>query len=196
MQLDEEFILFEQYNVSPNEYFFIQNILLSQEGADTFSRYMKLPESVRGSIRDLLQSLKDKGIILSSYTIPQKGESFNPTQIPLSKRFTNTYMKLSMDMFLELWETYPLSGIFDGTEWKLRTVSKKFNSREDAAREYGKAIGWNANLHKHILELVEYGKSNNYNFTTLERFIIDADWDNLEEMQESSILGSSNLRQL
>ena len=88
-QLDDEFILFEKYSVTPGELFFLKMLLLSQEEdmQDMIYRYFNLPEESRGSIIEMLESLKNKGIILSTYKIPKKGDRFEPLSVPLSKNF-------------------------------------------------------------------------------------------------------------
>ena len=156
LMLEEEFVIFEKYHISPNELFFLQMLLLSQEEdeQDTIRRYFQLPEEARGSVRDLLKSLQGKGIILSSFKIPEKGESVNPLDIPLNQNFQKAYFKASFDMFRELYDHYPLSSIINGIEYKLKRVSKKFDSLEDAGRFYGKCIRWNPAKHQHIIELL------------------------------------------
>ena len=76
-QLDDEFILFEKYSVTPGELFFLKMLLLSQEEdmQDMIYRYFNLPEESRGSIIEMLESLKNKGIILSTYKIPKPNNS-------------------------------------------------------------------------------------------------------------------------
>lgn len=196
--LDEEFVIFEKYGLSPNELFFVQMLLLSQEEdvQDTIRRYFKLPEKSRGSIIDTLHSLQDKGIILKDYKVPNKGETFNPLDVPLNKNFVNACYKSSYDMFRELYDHYPTSTVVNGIEYKLRRISKKFNSLEDAGRYYGKCIRWNPELHAHIIELVDRAKDAKYNFTTLDDFIVDNDWNNIEEINDSGILNTSQLKQL
>ena len=78
----------------------------------------------------------------------------------------------------------------------MRRISKKFDSLEDAGRFYGKAIRFNPERHKRIIELVDLGKDNNYQFTTLDSFLADNDWLNLEEMQDQGLLNHSMMRQL
>ena len=71
-QIDEEFVIFEKYSVTPNELFFLKMLLLAKEEdmQDTIYRYFKLPEAARGSIIEMLKTLKEKGIILSTYKVP------------------------------------------------------------------------------------------------------------------------------
>ena len=61
---------------------------------------------------------------------------------------------------------------------------------------YGKAIGWNPEKHERILELIKQGVENNYNFTTLDDFIVDNDWLNLEAISKDGIINNSNMKLL
>lgn len=197
-QLDDEFILFEKYSVTPGELFFLKMLLLSQEEdmQDMIYRYFNLPEESRGSIIEMLESLKNKGIILSTYKIPKKGDRFDPLSVPLSKNFQNSFFKASFDLGKDLYDHYPASNVVNEVEYKLKRVSKKFDSLEDAFRAYGKYIRWNKATHDHVIKLVEWGKANNYQFTTLDCFIVDNDWNNIEELSANSILTSSELKLL
>ena len=46
------------------------------------------------------------------------------------------------------------------------------------------------------MHLVQWGKENNYQFTTLDDFIVDNDWLNLQAMKDNSILDSNTVRML
>lgn len=197
-QIDEEFVIFEKYSVTPNELFFLKMLLIAKEEdmQDTIYRYFKLPEEARGSIIGMLESLKEKGIILSTYKIPKKGEKFDPFDVPLSQNFQKHFFKASYDLGKDLFDHYPLSTVVNGVETKLRRISNKFDTLEDAFRTYGKYIRWSEATHKHIIDLIEWGKANNYNFTTLGSFIIDNDWVNLEAMTADGLLTNSGLKLL
>lgn len=197
-QIDEEFVIFEKYSVTPNELFFLKMLLLAKEEdiQDTIYRYFKLPEESRGSILEMLGNLQKKGIILSTYKLPKKGEKFNPLDVPLSQNFQNHFFKASYDLGKDLYDHYPTSTVVNGVEYKLRRISKKFDSLEDAFRTYGKYIRWSQKTHEHIIELIEWGKTNNYQFTTLDDFIVDNDWLNIESMTSDGLLTNSGLKLL
>lgn len=196
--LEEQVVLLEKYKINSDELLFITIILLIQEGDNNpyIQLYFSLPTSCRGSIRDLLISLQEKQVITKEYKIPPTGTQFIPEDVSFNKNFIKNFYKGSFWIGKELFENYPLSTIVNGTEYKLRRVSKKFDSLEDAYRAYGKAISWKPDVHQHILELIEWGKNNNYQFTTLSDFIIDNDWLNIEAMQTNSILDSNSLKML
>lgn len=196
--LEEQVVLLEKYNINSDELLFITVILLIQEGDDNpyINLYFSLPSTCRGGIRDLLTSLQQKQIITKEYKIPPSGSKFIPEDVTFNKNFIKNFYKASFWIGKELFETYPISTVVNGMEFKLRRVSKKFDSLEDAYRAYGKAISWKPDVHKNIIELVEWGKQNNYQFTTLDSFIIDRDWFNIAAMKDNSILDSNTVKML
>ena len=196
--LEEQVVLLEKYQINSDELLFITVILLIQEGDDNpyINLYFSLPASCRGSIRDLLTSLQEKQIITKEYKIPPSGSHFIPEDVTFNKNFIKMFYKASFWIGKELFETYPISTIVNGIEYKLRRVSKKFDSLEDAYRAYGKAISWKPEVHENILQLIEWGKENNYQFTTLDSFIVDNDWLNIQAMRDNSILEANAVKML
>ena len=196
--LEEHVVMLEKYKINSDELLFITMILLIQEG-DTnpyINLYFSLPAACRGSIRDLLVSLQHKQVITKEYKIPPSGTKFIPEDITFNKNFIKSFYKGSFWIGKELFEIYPISTVVNGIEYKLRRISKKFDSLEDAYRAYGKAISWNPETHRNIMYLVQWGKENNYQFTTLDDFIVDNDWLNLQAMRDNSILDSNTVKML
>lgn len=196
--LEEQVVLLEKYKINSDELLFITVILLIQEGDNNpyIQLYFSLPTACRGSIRELLVSLQDKQVITKEYKIPPSGTKFIPEDVSFNKNFIKNFYKGSFWIGKELFDSYPLSTVVNGVEYKLRRVSKKFDSLEDAYKAYGKAISWKPETHQHILELIEWGKNNNYQFTTLSDFIVDNDWLNIEAMQSNSLLDSNSIKML
>ena len=190
--------MLEKYKINSDELLFITMILLIQEG-DTnpyINLYFSLPTACRGSIRDLLVSLQHKQVITKEYKIPPSGTKFIPEDITFNKNFIKNFYKGSFWIGKELFEIYPISTVVNGIEYKLRRISKKFDSLEDAYRAYGKAISWNPETHRNIMNLIQWGKDNNYQFTTLDDFIVDNDWLNLAVMRDNSILDHNTVKML
>lgn len=196
--LEEQVAILEKYKINSDELLFITVILLIQEGDNNpyINLYFSLPPSCRGGIRDLLVSLQEKQIITKEYKIPPAGTTFVPEDVVFNKNFTKTFYKGSFWIGKELFEQYPISTVVNGTEYKLRRVSKKFDSLEDAYKAYGKAISWKPDTHQKILQLIEWGKNNNYQFTTLSDFIVDHDWLNIEAMKDNSLLDANTVKML
>ena len=164
--LEEQIAILSRYNINSDELLFITVILLIQEGDENpyINLYFSLPSSCRGGIRDLLISLQEKQVITKEYKIPPTGATFTPEDVTFNKNFIKTFYKGSFWIGKELFEIYPISTVVNGVEYKLRRVSKKFDSLEDAYRAYGKAISWKPDVHRNIMQLIEWGKQNNYQF--------------------------------
>ena len=196
--LEEHIAMLEKYNINSDELLFITVILLIQEGEvnSYINLYFSLPLTCRGSIRDIIISLQDKQVITKEYKIPPAGTKFVPEDVTFNKNFIKTFYKGSFWIGKELFEIYPISTVVNGIEYKLRRVSKKFDSLEDAYRAYGKAISWKPEIHNKIIQLIEWGKDNNYQFTTLDSFIVDNDWLNIEAMKDSNLLNTNTVKML
>lgn len=198
MQLEEELGFMERYKLTPDELLFIKIIFLAREGTDGkdyVKRYFALPESVRMNAISLLTILQNKQVITKEYKIPKPRGVFSPYEVTFNQNFEKALFRNSFSMGKELFDCYPLSTIVNGLEYKLRRVSKKFSSLEQAFFHYGKYINWNSDRHKKIIELVEAGKKSGYQFSTLDAFIVDNDWVNLEALADSGQL-TSNMRML
>ena len=46
------------------------------------------------------------------------------------------------------------------------------------------------------MQLIEWGKQNNYQFTTLDSFIVDNDWLNIEAMKDNGSLDANTVKML
>ena len=196
--LEEHIVMLEKYKINSDELLFITIILLIQEGETNpyINLYFSLPTSCRGNVRDILVSLQNKQVITKEYKIPPSGTKFVPEDIIFSKNFIKTFYKGSFWIGKELFDIYPISTIVNGMEYKLRRISKKFDSLEDAYRAYGKAISWKPDVHNNIMQLVEWGKENNYQFTTLDSFIVDNDWLNIAAMKDNNTLSANTVKML
>ena len=84
----------------------------------------------------------------------------------------------------ELFDVYPQTLIISGIAYNAKRVSKKFDSLEQAFFKYAKYIRNDPETHREILELIEWGKENQYNFTTLDSFIVDMGWMALKAQKE------------
>lgn len=182
--------ILNKYHLSPTELFVIRVILLAaEEDSSYLYRYLTIPEEDRGDFRETLVSLQNKGIIVKSYKIPAKGESFNPVEVQFNKVFIKAFHKESFECGQELFNAYPQFGNINGAVVPLRGVSKKFDSLEDCFRAYGKAINWNPEAHAKVIELVNWAKENTqFIQCTLATFVIDRKWLDLEALKNGDIV--------
>jgi hypothetical protein len=198
LELKQQLAFCDKYVITPNELLLLQIILLAQEGEDPelVKTYFNANVDARGFTRPMLERLQAVGIINKSYKIPNKGEQLDLYAITLNKNVIKDYYKCSFDMGKELFDAYPVSTVVNNIEYKLRRISKKFDSLEDAYRAYGKAISWNPETHNKVIELVKQGINNNYQFTTLGDFIVDRDWLNMEAMSTDGIMNNTSMKLL
>lgn len=185
LTLDSELALGEKYRLTPNELMFLRTLLILQDEDDKnlFSKYIQVLKTAEVDLREVLLQLQEKEIILKSYKIPKKGESFNPDDILINKNVIKNIYKSSFELGKELFETYPQFGNINNQLVPLRSVSKHFNSLEECYFRYGKCIGWNEEKHNHIIELVKWGKENSLINMSLSSFVINNSWLDLQSMQ-------------
>jgi len=198
LEIEQQLIFCEKYSINPSELLLLEIILLAQDNDDPelVQSYFSSRMCARGSTIDLLQGLQDAGVILKTYKIPGKGQKFDIFAVPINKNLVKDFYKSSFEMGEELFENYPLSTVVNGLEYKLRRISKKFDSLEDAYRAYGKAIRWKPEAHARVLELIKQGKENGYQFTNLGDFIVDRDWLNMEAIAKDGVMMNSNTTML
>ena len=108
LNIEEELNIMEKYKLSPNELFTIRVLLLAKEeyNEEYLFRFLSIPEPMRGDLRSTLVSLQDKGIILKSYKIPNKGEQFYPEEVEFNKAFLKNFFRASYEMGFEIYSPY------------------------------------------------------------------------------------------
>jgi len=189
--IDDDIAFQEKYQITPTELFVLKIILLLQEDTqdeDYLKRFLQISDN-KECFRDTLQSLQNKGLILKSYKIPNKGESFNPYDIAINKVLIKNMHKASFDLGQELMEVYPRYGMINGGMVPLHGVSKRFGSREDFFRFYSKIINWNPETHSKIIELIKWEQANNVGFLnmTVLSFVIDHRWEALQDIKDGKL---------
>ena len=189
LNIDNEASILTKYNLNPNELYVIKCLLFMQEDESKYLQsYLQLPESTRGNFRDILLSLQNKHLILSSFTIPSKEQSLDLSQIPFSKNFLKDYYRSSFELGKELFEAYPQFGEINGKVISLRGVASKFDSLEDAYRVYGKIIHYKEEVHKEIISLVNWAKNNNILNQSLASFIVNQGWIDLKAIKDGKVV--------
>jgi len=187
--MNEQLIIMEKYNLTPSEYFVVKLIFMTQEGYEEsyLLRYLKINKD---TFRDDLVSLQDKGIILKSWKIPEKGSKFDPLEIPLNKNFFKNMFKSSLELGKQLFDAYPMFVNINGSTFSLRSFAKKFDSIEDFFRFYGKTIHWDLDKHNKILDLIKWDQDNNVGFLKMSicNFVIEQKWNELEALKNGDIV--------
>ena len=178
----------DKYGLTPNELLVVRVLLILQDNneEELFQNLMVTLKHINLSLREVLVQLQKKEVILKSFKIPNSGEKFDPYSIPINKNFIKALYKSSFEMGKELFDSYPQFGSINGNVVPLRTVAKHFDSLEQAYFKYGKAIGFNPEKHKVIIELTTWAKDNNILNCSLSSYIINNGWLDLQAMKDGN----------
>lgn len=170
------------YNLTSEELLLVYLTLLARDEESHPEYFVQWFEhGGKNRLRDLFNSLKEKGVILKSYN----PESYIPNEIEFNSRFLKFWTKYSGELGRELFEAYPPFININGRYVPLRDISKKFNSVDDFAFYYATKIGHNIDTHKEVMEILEWAKSNDLlNFGILN-FVVSEQWKALKELRDN-----------
>ena len=187
MSVESKLSLMDRYRLTAEEVFIIELLFLG--GSDEchpeyLRKYVGLAID-RTSLLDTLYSLQDKGVIKKSCKFPKRGDYLDPETIDFNENFLHNYRKFSGELGQELLDEYPKLGYINGKQFSLNNYAKKFDSFEDFAFAYGKAIGWNSEKHSHVIDLIRWAKKNDSNLLVvgIGDFVISRLWENIEQQQ-------------
>lgn len=188
--LNQEISILDKYGLTPTELLAIRVLLLLQDegNEELFHNLVNMLKSNNIKLREVLESLQNKEIILKSWKIPASGTKFDQYSIPINKNFIKNLYKSSFEMGKELFESYPVTTVINNSVITLRGVSKHFDSLEECYFKYGKSIGWNPEKHKYILDLVNWSKENNVLHKSLGAFVVDNGWFDLEALKNGDVV--------
>lgn len=180
--LDLELKLMVKYNLTAHELLTVKLIFLSQDGDSSYLNTY-FTSGVSAKLKDTLISLQSKSIINKSYIIPKDGEKFIPDDVEFNQLFINSYLQHSNDLGMELFMAYPAFTIINGKQYSLRNITKLYKSLDEMCFAYGKAIKFNLNQHRDIMDLLEFGKENNLIRSGICDFIESRQWLTLKELK-------------
>lgn len=152
-----------------------------EDHTEYFTRWFSNGGQTR--LRDLFNSLKEKGIIHKNYN----PSTYNPNDIEFNKNFIKGWIKNSGQLGQELFSAYPPFVNINGRMCSLRNISKKFNSLDEFYFYYSTAIGHSVEKHKEVMEILEWGKNtNNIKYSCLE-FVASKKWEELKMLKEQKL---------
>jgi len=196
MSIDRELDFMIKYQLLPEELLIIKLIFLAQEDhSEYLSKYFS-QMSLKGTPRDTLLSLQEKGIINKSYKIPAVGTAFNPKDVDFNKVVIKSFMQHSGDMGMELFMSYPSFVNINGKNCSLKNISKLFKNMDDFCFAYGKSIKFNPDMHLRVMNALEFGKENGLLHYGVCEFLISMKWLEIEEMRISGNLNGYNNTEL
>lgn len=187
LSLNEEINIYIQSGLTPTELFVLRLLFLAIEGeSKPLINYLSNIPNGKELFRQVLESLKVKKVILSTFKVPCEGESLNYKNIPFNKNFLKSYIRESNEIGKEFFDEYPMFITINGKTVSIRNFTKaNLFSLEDFCIFYSKAIKNNKVTHERVLEALRFGKENDLiNYNIIE-FIASAKWNELEYIRDS-----------
>ena len=174
------------YNLSADELLLIYLTFLARDEEnhpEYFTRWFS--NGGQSKLRDLFNSLKDKGIIHKNYN----PATYNPDDIEFNKTFIKSWIKNSGELGQELFDKYPSYIQINGKLAPLRSISKQFHSLDEFFFHYSVQIGHSIEKHKEVMEILEWAKQNHKINSGILDFVSSRKWNDLKELKEKGIEG-------
>ena len=184
MEINTILNLLITYDITAEELLLIYLTFLArdEEGhPEYFSKWFSNGGNKR--LRELFESLKEKGIILKDYN----PDTYDPNDIRFNKNFLKSWLKNSGEMGQELFDAYPPFLESPGKWYPLKNIAKKYNTLDEFFFAYSSAIKHNPEKHKEVMELLEWGKKNKQITCGITEFIISHKWDELKYLRDNGI---------
>jgi hypothetical protein len=189
LSLNEEITIYINSSLTPTELFILRLLFLAIEGNSKFL-YNYLSNVSNGKIlfRKVLESLKEKKVILSTFNIPREGDVLNFNNIPFNKNFLKMYIRESNELGKELFDLYPPFININGKLCSIKNFTKAgLFSIEEFCLYYAKTIKNASVTHERVMEALRFGKENNLiNYSILE-FIASNKWNEIEFMKTQGV---------
>ena len=188
LSIEAQLTIMEMHQLTPEEMMVIELLFLAgiENKKEFLIRYAQLPIE-KHKLSEVLLNLQNKGVILKSFKVPAQIRSdFDFESIPFNELFLKRYRKLSGELGNELFWAYPGNAVINGVDVPMRNWAKYFNSEDEFYFQYGKAIGFNTEKHKEVLELIDWSKKNggfglNMN---IGAFVVSKMWLSIKEYKE------------
>ena len=198
LSLNEEIQIYINSGLTPTELFILRLLFLASDGDSKYLiNYISNTSNGKEVLKSVLQSLINKKVINSTFSIPKEGESLNFKTIPFNKNFTKMYLKESHELGKEFFEAYPPFINIKGKLCSIKNFTKaNLFSFEDFCLFYAKTIK-NANVtHERILEDISFGKEHGLiHFSVLE-FLASRKWEEIEYIRDSDNINGYNNSEL
>ena len=191
----EEINIYINSGLTPTELFILRLLLLAIDGDPSLLiNYLSNVNNGKELFRQVLESLKEKKVILSSFKVPCEGEALNYSNIPFNKNFIKMYIRESNEIGKEFFDAYPPFININGKLVSIRNFTKAgLFSFEDFCLFYAKAIKNSGVTHERILELLEYAKEHNLIHYSIIEFLASKKYEEIQYIKDSgNVNGYSN----
>ena len=198
LSLSEEINIYINSGLTPTELFVLRLLFLAIDGDPKYlMNYISNVYKGKELFRSVLESLKDKKIINSTFKVPQEGEVLNYKNIPINKIFIKNYIRESHEIGKELFDAYPPFININGKMCSIKNFTKaNLFSLEDFCNFYAKSIKNAGVTHERVMEALEFGKENGLlNYSIIE-FIASMKYQEIEFIRSSGNINGYNNSEL
>ena len=198
LSLNEEIDIYVNSGLTPTELFIVRLLFLAIDGdSEPLRKYLNGVTNGKLYFKNVLISLKEKKVILSSFNIPNEGETLNFKNIPFNKNFMKAYIRESNDLGKEFFDTYPPFINIDGKLVSIRNFTKAgLFSFEDFCLFYSKTIKNAGVTHERILKDIEFGKEHGLIHYSVLEFLASKKWEEIEYIKDSGEINGYNNSEL
>jgi len=198
LSLNEEINVYINSGMTPTELFILRLLFLAADGDQRYLiNYISNISDGKKILRQVLESLKVKKVINSTFNIPKEGEALNFKNIPFNKVTLKTYIRESNELGKEFFDNYPMFVSINGKMCSLRNFTKgNFQSLEQFCIHYSAQIKNCGVTHERIMAAVTFGRENNLIHYTILEFIASQKWIELEHIKNSDNINGYNNMEL
>lgn len=198
LSLNEEIDIYVNSGLTPTELFIVRLLFLAIDGdSEPLRKYLNGVTNGKLHFKNVLISLKEKKVILSSFNIPNEGETLNFKNIPFNKNFMKAYIRESNDLGKEFFDTYPPFININGKLVSIRNFTKAgLFSFEDFCLFYSKTIKNAGVTHERILKDIEFGKEHGLIHYSVLEFLASKKWEEIEYIKDSGEINGYNNSEL
>jgi len=187
LSLKEEINIYINSGLTPSELFILRLLFLAQDGDTTLiNNYLSNTTNGKELFLTVLNNIKNKGIVLSSFKIPVEGSTLKYTDIPINKNFIKKFIKESNQIGKEFFDAYPPFIYINGRMASIKNITKAgLFSIDEFCFFYGRQLKLSSITHQRVMEALEYGKEHNLiNYSILE-FLASQKWNEIEYIRDS-----------
>ena len=187
LSLKEEINIYINSGLTPSELFILRLLFLAQDGDTTLiNNYLSNTTNGKELFLTVLNNIKNKGIVLSSFKIPVEGSTLKYTDIPINKNFIKKFIKESNQIGKEFFDAYPPFIYINGKMASIKNITKAgLFSIDEFCFFYGRQLKLSSITHQRVMEALEYGKEHNLiNYSILE-FLASQKWNEIEYIRDS-----------
>jgi hypothetical protein len=187
LNLNEEINIYINSGLTPTELFILRLLFLAIDGEHKYLiNYLSNVSEGKKLFKAVLESLKNKKVINSTFKIPGEGEVLNYKNIPINKNFIKSYVRESNEIGKELFDEYPPFININGKMCSIKNFTKaNLFSLEEFCLYYAKSIKNAGVTHERVMDALRYAKEHNIiNYSIIE-FIASMKYLEIEYIQTS-----------